>query len=98
MTLHKQYNISDMTRTIRDIDCRRHPYRKVLVNVQQELCQGDKKMTLVAIKQALHRGNVEVELIFWKHVKAAEEENERRLNQIEVLKRQSTNETASAVS
>lgn len=85
-------------REVKDINCRKPPYRGVLKKVHQDLCQNGRVVTMRAVYKALYRGDQEVQEIFWEHVTDAEREAEERQKRIDALKKQSTNETAAVVS
>ena len=81
-----------MSRTIRDIDCRKPPYRNVLPNVLQELCQCGRNITIRGVYKALDTGDKEVELLFWQEVYKAEEKAEKIKQKIAALRSKSHNE------
>lgn len=78
-----------MSRQISDIDCRQSLYKNVLPNVLQQMRQSGRKVTIKAVYQALHRGDEEVELLFWKEVDKAETEAEERRKEIAALRTKS---------
>lgn len=78
-----------MSRQISDIDCRQSLYKNVLPNVLQQMRQSGRKVTIKAVYQALHRGDEEVELLFWKEVDKAETEAEERRKEIVALRAKS---------
>ena len=78
-----------MSRQISDIDCRQSLYKNVLPNVLQQMRQSGRKVTIKAVYQALHRGDEEVELLFWKEVDKAETEAEERRKEIAALRAKS---------